>query len=1393
MADEQVTFEIVVDAKGSVSVIKSLNSSLAAFSKAADPAASSAATLSRNLSSVEQFSAKSTIAINKQKDALAGLNRESSKTPRRASMAAGSSEIIKPPPPSTSRRVTTGIISTSESKESITTISSLTSAQDKLVTSNAKVVSSFNDIERAAIKKVFNVNEVTDATQRLAQRLPTLRYALYDVSTNIGLVSAALTGAAAVTFGFAIQYERDFANVIRTTGATGQAAQALLSDFMKLKSEIPVSWAELTNIGTLAGQLNVAQKDIADFTKNVAMFAATTDVTAEAAATAFGRLDQLINGVNGDYEALASSILAVGVNSVATESQIIAVAQNIASIGNQAGLTADQLIGFSGALASVGIQPELARGLTTRLFTEISTSISQGSVQLENFGRIAGMSGDQFAAAWSSNAGLTLVQFLKGLNAEGKNAEASLAQLGITSVRDVPNILKLSQGYEEVGRLLGVSAEGYSKSEELAKQYSVITQTIAEKLRLLVQNFELFIAASGSGVTVLGGLLDMLNNVVSALVQFASTPFGGAFLTISSIITGVLGVLGLVAAGLLRGTAAFVAWKTAALNSAIASGVFAEGTKASDVSLKSLTGSLFVAAGAARIFSLAFKATIIGLAITAATSLAVAAFDALSEAMKTPSDRAKEMFGELDTLKSALKADAQSYEATGEVVNTFTSAMDGSTQAIGRNTAELIANTLQNDESFKTLLDNADKIKDAGGPILDQPKFIAMYAKGDTDEAIAYYEEYLKKVAEYQNSGSMVVNPYESEDTSAYAPDTAPAYESATTDNPLAPQVDYTFTTSTTADLQAAEQVAQNVDVALQEAASSTTVFDETMKALGFGVSSTSDEMKDYNQVLSEYREALSDAFGEQNLMGAFSSDFDALVGGIEEGGTSFNAFSEAGRTNLSNLQSSIASTLAASKSLGIDASEAVALQFMELQKSGVDTAQLLTMLAGMNIPGVDVKAVGQFLNGTKQMSTEGQALSGTFQQMGSNARKASKDIGGVTAKVVTLIDYANDLSSVYKRAFDIRFDAITGLDKITKGWQQIRESTEEANEEIRDIKTTIDGLTADKALQEYFLSVAEAYGDSLKASQIRADIAEIDADLAKENNNLSKAQGRANKTLVGNSNAAIENRAEIIGLVSDYQDYIKSLAASGASQAELQAATAAAKADFIAQATQLGYNSTELGVYSAAFDDVSTAIDNVPRNVNVTANTNPALQALNEFEAKMKAQGGKSYSGGTITAPDTTAVDAANAKTARGALLRIQAGRVASQSARSGDWADKEAERLYAKLASGNYAEGGYTGAGGKYDVAGIVHRGEYVVPRDQVNQATKMPYFMEQQRSFAQGGYVGAGPSAMMVMLSPEDRALLRNVGGSGEVVLYANNEAIARSANMGNKSIVAAGGRP
>lgn len=38
-------------------------------------------------------------------------------------------------------------------------------------------------------------------------------------------------------------------------------------------------------------------------------------------------------------------------------------------------------------------------------------------------------------------------------------------------------------------------------------------------------------------------------------------------------------------------------------------------------------------------------------------------------------------------------------------------------------------------------------------------------------------------------------------------------------------------------------------------------------------------------------------------------------------------------------------------------------------------------------------------------------------------------------------------------------------------------------------------------------------------------------------------------------------------------------------------------------------------------------------------------------------------------------------------------------------------------------FATGGFTGRGGKHEVAGLVHKGEYVLPKEQVDQTTGLP----------------------------------------------------------------------
>lgn len=81
-------------------------------------------------------------------------------------------------------------------------------------------------------------------------------------------------------------------------------------------------------------------------------------------------------------------------------------------------------------------------------------------------------------------------------------------------------------------------------------------------------------------------------------------------------------------------------------------------------------------------------------------------------------------------------------------------------------------------------------------------------------------------------------------------------------------------------------------------------------------------------------------------------------------------------------------------------------------------------------------------------------------------------------------------------------------------------------------------------------------------------------------------------------------------------------------------------------------------------------------------------------------------------------------------------------------------AERVVSGSSGGGYSEGGYTGPGGRYEVAGVVHKGEYVVPQPEINnpkvidavstieairrQRTNANPLPQNPGEYAEGGYV-------------------------------------------------------
>lgn len=490
---------------------------------------------------------------------------------------------------------------------------------------------------------------------------PALRYALYDVANSFRVFRDAGVAALGDVLTAGIDFERNFANVIRTSQVTNPevfanteaAARKLRDEFLDLQSSIPVTSEELTRIGTLAAQMGIAASEVAEFTEITAKFAAASGISADESATSLARLGQMMAGdVQGNYEKLASAILKTGVNAIATEQQIVRGSTQIASIGKVAGLSAVDVVALSSAMSSLGMSPELQRSVVTSSFTRILTAVRSSSAEAEKFGRILGMTGKEFQEAWDNDGYNTYRKLLAAI-AQSDNAIGTLQELRLASQRLTPNLLKLGQSYKLLGETRADTQKGWEDESELQRQYQVIMDTTASKLQVLQQTWEAFLVVIGSeGVKALGDFAGWLSKTIAELRTFAETPVGqfvaGLVLGIMTLATGLAALLTavtLAGAGMLGFQ--FV-MSQMALATTSASGALAGQT--------AILRTFTMAAGAARVSVVALNTALKAVGPLLVASLSVAGLSAMNNEFVEISRSIKGLGSEYEDLLKTLSS-----------------------------------------------------------------------------------------------------------------------------------------------------------------------------------------------------------------------------------------------------------------------------------------------------------------------------------------------------------------------------------------------------------------------------------------------------------------------------------------------------------------------------------------------------------------------------------------------------------------------------------------------------------------------------------------------------------------------------------------------------------------
>lgn len=400
-------------------------------------------------------------------------------------------------------------------------------------------------------------------SEEFERKLASTRYALYDVSRRAAIFGAAIGGAFALGVKSAIEFESAFTSVERTTQLTLNSnipevraeAQRLRDTLIQLTTEIPVAFADITEIATLGAQLGIDADKVDDFAETVAKFSAITGVAVDQAALSFGRLGELMNVDPSQFENLSSAIVFAGINAVATDAEILKMSESIAAASAQAGFAAADTIGFATALASLKVRPEEARGVLLRLFRDFDLSVSAGGSKLNDLASLIGKTSDEAAALWKQDPSQFVESFLKSTKASGRLNEVITA-LGITNTREARVITVLANNMDVLTSSLADSREQFLAGTFSSESYALVVDDIASKITILQNSIaalgaafgQVFMPALGPVIDILQGIVEALTNApmpVKVLITILGGLVAGFALITAAIAGGVAGLLAL--------------------------------------------------------------------------------------------------------------------------------------------------------------------------------------------------------------------------------------------------------------------------------------------------------------------------------------------------------------------------------------------------------------------------------------------------------------------------------------------------------------------------------------------------------------------------------------------------------------------------------------------------------------------------------------------------------------------------------------------------------------------------------------------------------------------------------------------------------------------------------
>ena len=338
------------------------------------------------------------------------------------------------------------------------------------------------------------------------------------------VMTTPILGLGATAVKASIGFESSFASVRKTVDATEAEFDQLAETSKRMSTEVAAGTDEINEVMAAGGQLGVATEHLSDFTRvMIDLGNSCEDLSADEAATTIAQFANIMGASQSQFSNIGSTLVDLGNNFATTEKPIMEMAHRMAGAGKQVGLTEAQVLGFAAALSSVGIEAQMGGSAFSKALVKMEVASATGGEALEDFGKVAGMTAQQFKTLWDSDPAAAFQAFIVGLSKlddEGESAIKTLSDIGINEIRLRDTLLRATNATELFSRAQNMANVAWKENTALTNEAGKRYSTTASKLTNLKNKALLFGQQIGDDLNpTIQSLIEGADNLLSKFLQ----------------------------------------------------------------------------------------------------------------------------------------------------------------------------------------------------------------------------------------------------------------------------------------------------------------------------------------------------------------------------------------------------------------------------------------------------------------------------------------------------------------------------------------------------------------------------------------------------------------------------------------------------------------------------------------------------------------------------------------------------------------------------------------------------------------------------------------------------------------------------------------------------------